>query len=250
MPNNIYPDNSFDRFNTRYNRLKALPSDLFVSKQGQLILGDPSTAGGEPPGGLGGGVGGEVEVIPNPVTPPIQSSRAPILIFLDRFRVQPGGTMEEGDTSYVNNALPGYDFLVQSNGIEIPQVIIPEQRYVAGVDGTPNELFFNGGVFTNEVIEIYLKFYPKHENLLDWFIVGPVGGSKRMNEGDTSYINDALSEGKFIVYSNEIVIHQLDDNPGERYATKPDSGTGDNEITFNGGVFENEIIHIYKVYSL
>lgn len=253
MPNNIYPDNSADRFNTRYGRLKILPSDLFVNKQGGLVQGDPGTGGGGTTGGggiinPGGGV--VVEVIPNPPVPVTSSANTPILIFLDRFRVQPGGTMEEGDTSYVNPALAGYDFYVLSNGIEISQAIIPEQRYVSGVENVPTELYFNGGVFTNEVIEIYLKFYPKHNNLIDWFIVGPVGGSKRMNEGDTSYVNDILSNGKFIVYSNEIAIHQLDDNAGERYCTKPDSGAGDNEITFNGGVFENEIIHIYKVYSL
>lgn len=244
MPNNIYPDNSLDRFNTRYQRLKALPSDLFVSKQGQLVMGDPGTGGGgEPPGGLGGGGGVVHEVIPNPIIPPIVNSRAPILIFLDRFRVMTGGTMEEGDDTYTNNRLPGYEFLVLSNGIEITQAVIAEQRYVVKTEETQDQLFFNGGMTDQEVIEIYLKFIPFHDSIIDWFVVDAPDAP--MVDGQTTYINTLLENSKFIMYSNEIAIHQLDDNAGERYATKTLAG---DTITVNGGVTHNEIIHIYKVF--
>lgn len=253
MPNNIYPDNSLDRFNTRYGRLKTFASDLFVNKQGQIIQGDPGTAGGGSgsggdPGSYNPGGGVTPEVTPNPV-PTAKDKCCPyILIFLDRFRVQPGGTMEEGQTSYINAALVGYEYLVLANGFEVEQAILPESRYVSKVEENESELFFNGAVTNNEVIEIYLKFKPYHDNLIAWFRVGAVGAGQPMNEGDTTYLNDILSNGKFIIYSGFISIHQLDDNSGERYATKPDTGAGDNEITINGGVTEGEIIHIYKVY--
>ncbi len=73
------------------------------------------------------------------------------------------------------------------------------------------------------------------------FRVGAAGSP--MNEGDTIYTNPLLANGNFIIFSGGKAIHQMSDSSDDRYASKPYSGS---TIFIHGGVYDNEVIEIYK----
>lgn len=77
---------------------------------------------------------------------------------------------------------------------------------------------------------------------VDRFRVGSSGAP--MNEGSTTYTNSELAGSLFLILADGKAIHQNNEIPGERYASKPfESDT----ITINGGVSHGEVIEIYKV---
>lgn len=84
--------------------------------------------------------------------------------------------------------------------------------------------------------------------LVDRFRVGAPGAP--MVNSDTTYTNAALQNQNFILFADGIVVHQLTDNPAQRYCTKPFAS---DTITINGGVYgppdgPGEVIEIYKVF--
>lgn len=73
------------------------------------------------------------------------------------------------------------------------------------------------------------------------FRVGAPGSP--MGEGDNIYTNPLLANGNFIIFSGGKAIHQMSDHSDERYAVKPYASS---TIFINGGVYNEEVIEIYK----
>lgn len=96
---------------------------------------------------------------------------------------------------------------------------------------------YNGGPVITDITQIYTQI-----TLLDRFRVGAVDAP--MDDLDTIYENDLLIGRNFIMLADGIAIHQLPDNPGQRYCSKPFNS---NTITVNGGVSQDEVIEIYLI---
>ncbi len=73
------------------------------------------------------------------------------------------------------------------------------------------------------------------------FRVGAPGAP--MDDGDTVFQHADLANANFIWLADGKAIHQMTDDPGQRYATKTFAS---DTITINGGVTDGEVMEIYK----
>jgi len=214
VTNNIYPDLSNSAFDVKYaRRLLALDDILIPNKILGRKFDDPD------------------EVVETPSS----GNCGQALTLIARFRVGAvGAPMIDGDTVYTNAVLASSACMVMVNGRAIHQLEDePGERYCSKAFAD-DFITFSTGVTDKEVIEIYKA------SVLIRFRVGAVGSP--MVDGATTYTNALLANCNFMLQANGRTIHQLEDEPGERYCSK---ALASDTITINGGVTSGEVIEIY-----
>lgn len=100
----------------------------------------------------------------------------------------------------------------------------------------PAPVYLGGTVIMDDQNEVFTAL-----TLVDRFRVGVAGAP--MDDGDTDYTNPLLANAQFIMLADGKAIHQMTDDPFQRYATKT---SGSDTIHVNGGVTFYEVIEIYK----
>lgn len=100
----------------------------------------------------------------------------------------------------------------------------------------PAPIYMGGTVILDDESNVFSAL-----TLLARFRVGAAGAP--MEDGDTIYQNDLLINSQFIWLADGKAIHQLSDDPDQRYASKTFFS---DTITVHGGVTDGEVMEIYK----